>query len=362
MFNILVVDSSKIDRMMMQDILEKKFASSVSVFSAAEGSDALDIVKNVSVDLIFLNIPYHSVYPDFAEILIHQARNANGSVAVVLVSVKKEEQISRMSTHFSADGYILKPYRREAVISAAEEIMERTKASNAEECEEEEPKDSTLSSYLELLKESVGKCNYKQAKNIVKEYLSLIYADSSVKNIKKDVVDFAEGIAEIGAEYDDGELLGKLMECISKIIENNNLRLHRFESSEVVKEMIDFIFVERGESRTDEGNEIKKVLNYIEHNIKDGITLDSAAEYVNMSPSYFSKIFKKTMGVNFIVYVTDRRIEMAKEMLQNTDMSVINIAAELSYNETNYFSKVFKKKVGVSPTEYRQRFSGVQAE
>ena len=62
------------------------------------------------------------------------------------------------------------------------------------------------------------------------------------------------------------------------------------------------------------------------------------------------------MGTNFIVYVTDRRIEIAKDMLQNTDMPVINIACELSYNETNYFSKVFKKKVGLSPTEYRQRF------
>ena len=45
---------------------------------------------------------------------------------------------------------------------------------------------------------------------------------------------------------------------------------------------------------------------------------------------------------------TDRRIEIAKDMLQNTDMPVINIACELSYNETNYFSKVFKKKVGLS--------------
>ena len=47
-------------------------------------------------------------------------------------------------------------------------------------------------------------------------------------------------------------------------------------------------------------------------------------------------------GKNYITYVTDSRIEMAKRMLVDTEMPVINIAYELSYNETNYFSKAFK--------------------
>ena len=53
--------------------------------------------------------------------------------------------------------------------------------------------------------------------------------------------------------------------------------------------------------------------------------------------------------------MTDRKIEFAKDMLRSTDMPVINIAYELSYNETNYFSKAFKKKVGMTPVEYRER-------
>jgi AraC-like DNA-binding protein len=88
---------------------------------------------------------------------------------------------------------------------------------------------------------------------------------------------------------------------------------------------------------------------------KRGVTLDMAAAYVGMSASYFSKFFKKYMGVNFITYVTDRKIEAAKDMLVNTDRPVVNIAYDLSYSETNYFSKTFKKKVGVTPTEYREQ-------
>ena len=73
-----------------------------------------------------------------------------------------------------------------------------------------------------------------------------------------------------------------------------------------------------------------------------------------MSSYYYSRVFKKMTGVNFITYVTDRKIEIAQDMLVETDMPVINIAYELSYNEPNYFSKAFKKKVGVTPTEYRE--------
>ena len=76
---------------------------------------------------------------------------------------------------------------------------------------------------------------------------------------------------------------------------------------------------------------------------------------MGMSASYFSKFFKKYVGVNFITYVTDRKIEAAKDMLVNTDRPVVNIAYDLSYSETNYFSKTFKKKVGVTPTEYREQ-------
>ena len=76
-----------------------------------------------------------------------------------------------------------------------------------------------------------------------------------------------------------------------------------------------------------------------------------------MSSCYFSKFFKRMTGKNYITYVTDSRIEMAKRMLVDTEMPVINIAYELSYNETNYFSKAFKKKVGVTPSEYRTAHS-----
>jgi YesN/AraC family two-component response regulator len=89
--------------------------------------------------------------------------------------------------------------------------------------------------------------------------------------------------------------------------------------------------------------------------------LDQVGEYANMSSYYLSKIFKKETGVNFVTYLTERKIEIAKDMLANTDVPIINIALDLSYHEPNYFSKVFKKSTGMTPTEYRKEKRGSDA-
>lgn len=90
---------------------------------------------------------------------------------------------------------------------------------------------------------------------------------------------------------------------------------------------------------------MKAVIDYIERNLKKGISLEDVANHVNISTYYLSKIFKKEMGVNFITYVTNRKMDLAKEMLVNTDIPVLNIALDLAYNEANYFSKAFKRRL-----------------
>ena len=101
---------------------------------------------------------------------------------------------------------------------------------------------------------------------------------------------------------------------------------------------------------------IQSAISFIEQHITDDITAEDVANHVNISTYYLSKIFKKEMGVNFITYVTDRKMDLAKEMLVNTDIPVLNIALDLAYNEANYFSKAFKKKTGLTPSEYREKY------
>ena len=134
--------------------------------------------------------------------------------------------------------------------------------------------------------------------------------------------------------------------------------MQKYDTYLVLKKMLDVIFTVFEEDSSYQVDSEQRVINFIDRNVRGGISLDQAAEYANMSSYYFSRVFKKITGVNFITYVTDCKIAVAEEMLVETDMPVISIAYELSYSEANYFSKAFKRKVGMTPTEYREFHCG----
>ena len=99
---------------------------------------------------------------------------------------------------------------------------------------------------------------------------------------------------------------------------------------------------------------VEKAKTYISNNYSDhDCSLEVVARFVNVSPSYFSAIFKQQVGENFIDYLTHVRIEKAKELLSLSAFKSYEISYMVGYNNPTYFSTAFKKYVGVSPTEYR---------
>lgn len=107
--------------------------------------------------------------------------------------------------------------------------------------------------------------------------------------------------------------------------------------------------------RTEKSNSIIGLAkDYIRSNYNRDISLDDVSRAVNISPYYFSKIFKENTGENFIEYLTNIRIDKAKELLGTTEYSMKEICSMVGYSDPNYFSRSFKKNVGVTPTEYKE--------
>ncbi len=101
---------------------------------------------------------------------------------------------------------------------------------------------------------------------------------------------------------------------------------------------------------------VEKAKAYIQENFNREISLDDVSKEVNISPYYFSKIFKEESGENFTEYLTNIRIRKARELLENADMSIKEIGVMSGYSDPNYFSRIFKKHQGVTPREYRERY------
>ena len=95
---------------------------------------------------------------------------------------------------------------------------------------------------------------------------------------------------------------------------------------------------------------------YIQENYNKDISLDDVSGIVNISPYYFSKIFKEETGENFIEYVTKVRIEKAKEFLAQPDISIKEAGIRSGSTDPNYFSRIFKKQTDMTPSEYKTRY------
>ncbi len=100
---------------------------------------------------------------------------------------------------------------------------------------------------------------------------------------------------------------------------------------------------------------ISKAKAYIDENYQKDISLDDVSRHVDISPYYFSKLFKQEDGRTFIEYLTGLRIREARRLLRNPGLSIKEIGIMCGYADPNYFSRIFKKYEGVTPSEFREQ-------
>ena len=111
----------------------------------------------------------------------------------------------------------------------------------------------------------------------------------------------------------------------------------------------------RKERVNNQNSMTEKSKRYIEEHYADSsLSVEDICSYLNVSATYFSVVFKKELGMSFVSYLTQVRLEHAVELLNNTDEKSYIIAEKVGYTDANYFSYVFKKQYGMSPTKYKQ--------
>lgn len=98
---------------------------------------------------------------------------------------------------------------------------------------------------------------------------------------------------------------------------------------------------------------VRKVTGFIRDNLERRLTLEEIAAQVYLSKSYLSSIFKQEMGVSISSYINRARVERSKHLLRETNLPLVEIAAQCCFEDQSYFSKVFKRYAGISPKKYR---------
>ncbi|MCI7271790.1 MAG: response regulator [Anaerobutyricum hallii] len=344
MYKILIVEDEELERTSMKIFLEENLLDVEIVGEAKSGFEAVEMIDSKDINLLLVDINIPGI--DGMEV-IKYARKKLPKAVIIITTAYDDFNIAHRAIKLKVDDFLLKPIRKEVLLESVKSFSSRLGEGR------QTGKSNKLLSKFEM---ELKKCSYKASVDILRDYIDQLYLEEhDVNIIAKRLQEVAKTIVRISEELgivDTNELVVQMEKLKIKYLLYNN----KHDAYNEIIKMVDILFDKMNiKGKLSEGG-MKAVIDYIERNLKKGISLEDVANHVNISTYYLSKIFKKEMGVNFITYVTDRKMDLAKEMLVNTDIPVLNIALDLAYNEANYFSKAFKKKTGLTPSEYREKY------
>ena len=101
---------------------------------------------------------------------------------------------------------------------------------------------------------------------------------------------------------------------------------------------------------------IHGITRYLQEHLTEEISLSVLAEEFHLNPQYISQLFKTEIGVGFLAYLTNIRMERAKKLLLTTNLSIAEVSEQSGYADYRVFTKVFKKSEGITPSQYRRDF------
>ena len=113
---------------------------------------------------------------------------------------------------------------------------------------------------------------------------------------------------------------------------------------------------EEGKAGVKNERVITGITRYMQEHLAEEVSLSVLSEEFHLNPQYISQLFKNEIGVGFLSYLTNIRMEKAKKLLVSTQLSMAEIADRIGYGDYRVFTKIFKKTEGITPSQYRREF------
>ena len=186
------------------------------------------------------------------------------------------------------------------------------------------------------------------------------YRERLIAMGKKSIGDLDEELTDLQAKEQQAK---ELCEQLVEIYVAKNKKTESIITAQIKTKIILLQFIlemwEKGfviENDKSGRNTIEKeMISYIQQNFMEKISLKEFSEQFHLSEKYISRYFKEHFHITLSQYITHLRLEHAKQLLQDTDIPVTEIAMQSGYQNVSYFIRSFKKTYGVSPLKYRKK-------
>lgn len=363
--NILVIDNEPKVLKGLQYLIENiDPICTVRTMDSAES--ALAFIEVFQPDIVFTDIRMGNMD---GITFIRIAKGLNNRISFVIVSGYDYFEYAKEALNLGVADFVLKPITRNKIENALNKALEQLKKISTTLFY----KNELLQYYLEKLceKDSNHSAIIHKVSKMIEDFtrycIFSIKADSSMS--KEEITSrFLSCLTEspfiVGSygcyffifawNLPDNSTL--LINSVLQIFQPNvNVSVSSIEKN---LNKLPQLLMKQCRVNEEEDSEItddvtRKIIQYIKSNYAKKITLEDVSDYVYMNATYISKLFKKSTGINLSDFITELRINKAKELLRTSDMKVYEISERVGFNSSKYFINVFRSKTGVTPSNYK---------
>lgn len=373
MFSILIVDDEWTIREGLKRTVPWKEWGIEIIGTATNGNEALEMLTQFHVDILLTDIRM----PGISGLeLIERCRSQFPDLILVLLTGHDEFEYAQKAIKLGADDFLLKPTNVDELEATMRSITNDLYIKQAEKNNilalfiKDAIQHNTLQNIEKI--QSIGNIRPQYGFIIVRSQAEKI-AHATLESVQliddkvsqqvyfchslKNGEHWEETIQKLKHHYSRKEcqatfhisLLADDLNQLITIYKQANSASQLYKTSENIT-----IFQYHDDQYT---LDFEKVIQYIQQHYQEAISQTELAAKLNMSNSYFSKLFKQHTGINFVDYLTLKRMEVAKELLLSTTLKTYEVAAEVGYEESRYFSQLFKKTTGLTPLQFRENGS-----
>ena len=316
-----------------------------------------ELLGSVIIGPFLMDVPDSTLVSDLAERrqlppgLALELYEELGSVAVL--SPAKVNQLKKLVDHLLSP---LLPGERALLLQNQQKMTQQARISEAiQNCKAENSPQSLVFFYRKE-KELIDRLrtgSIQEVKALLNEFIGhvLFSEGGQIEAVRIRAIELTTLLSRVAMEGGAGpDSIYRLnSEFLFRLYEEKSLEELCLLMQEVLERFMSAMFREK-----DKGNPyIRKALRYLCDHFSEHLELEQAAQYVGLSPSYFSTLFRQTVGVSFREYLNWLRIEESKRLLLSRQHTLAEIAVSVGFPDQSYYCKVFKKTVGVTPGKYR---------
>lgn len=352
-YRILLVEDEELERKFLRHLVETSGLPVKVCGEAATGREAVEQAALLRPDIVLMDIRMPGMDGLEATRLI---KEKNPAVEVIIITAHGRFSYSQQAIKSKVADYLLKPVQPEELADALNRVISGLEAQPPviERFLDTAPALHTAAGDLfQAVRFCDPEAAHRAVDNLIENFLKqtghpsreqmaafafelLVVAGQGL---------LAAGAGEVGVSAQQNELARDIKD-ISTISDLQAWADKMYRAH--------ILWVQNHNADNDRAA-IRQVQEYMRRHYNRGITLQQAARYVHLSPAYLSRLFKQKTGQSFIEYLTELRLEGAKELLLSSDSTIDQIASQVGFKNNSYFTAVFKKREGITPSEFRSR-------